>query len=255
MNLKTKLARLGITGNLYQVYLATMEQKEATISELAQRTSLPRTTTYDAVTKLEDFGLITITGPQRRRKVRANNPGILLEQLAAKRQLLKDLMPELQSMHNRLTGKPQIRFYEGEKGIVNVLWDSLRCRSGTLHATFAMKELQEVPGIEKINEYRDARIEQGIKMQVIRSAEKDTMDIWPTNSEELRELRFAPSSYNIAMTTLIYDNNVALISSKTENYGLIIESEEFATFQRSLFESLWTISQPDNHFDRTEPDK
>lgn len=248
MNLKTKLARLGITGNLYQVYLATMEQKEATISELAQRTSLPRTTTYDAVTKLEDFGLITITGPQRRRKVRANNPGILLEQLAAKRQLLKDLMPELQSMHNRLTGKPQIRFYEGEKGIINVLWDSLRCRSGILQATFAMAELQDVPGIEKINEYRDARIEQKIKMQVIRSAEKDTMDIWPTMHSELRELRFAPSHYNIAMTTLIYDNTVALISSKTENYGLIIESEEFAAFQRALFGSLWSISKSDNDF-------
>src|SRR5690625_545600 len=150
MNLKTKLARLGITGNLYQVYLATMEQKEATISELAQRTSLPRTTTYDAVTKLEDFGLITITGPQRRRKVRANNPGSLLEQLAAKRQLLKDLMPELQSMHNRLTGKPQIRFYEGEKGIINVLWDSLRCRSGILQATSQWLSCKRFLGLKKL---------------------------------------------------------------------------------------------------------
>lgn len=244
MNIKEKLARLGISGNLYKVYCAVMEQKESTVSTLATRAGLARTTTYDAVLRLEELGLVELSGTERRRTIVATNPGVLLEQIAAKRQLILDLLPELQSLHNRITGKPQMRFYEGEEGIQTVLWDSLRCQSGLLRATFSMSELQDTPGLDEIDRYRDERIAKGIKMQVIRSASRDTQNIWATVSEELRELRFTPPGLTVSMTTLIYDNNVALISSKRENYGLIIESEEFAAFQSTLFEALWRISTP-----------
>lgn len=244
MNIKDKLARLGISGNLYKVYCAVMEQKEATVSALASRAGLPRATTYDAVLRLQEHGLVELGGTERKRTVTAVNPGVLLEQIAAKRQLITDLLPELQSLHNQITGKPQMRFYEGEKGIQTVLWDSLRCHSGLLRATFSMSELQDIPGLDEINRYRDERVAKGLRMQVIRSASRDTQNIWATITEELRELRFTPPELTVSMTTLIYDNNVALISSTRENYGLIIESEEFARFQGTLFEALWRISLP-----------
>lgn len=41
----------------------------------------------------------------------------------------------------------------------------------------------------------------------------------------------------------IYGNTVALISSKRENYGLIIESEEYAAHQGMLFEAVWMASE------------
>src|SRR5690554_3095388 len=201
MNIKEKLARLGISGNLYKVYCAVMEQKESTVSTLATRAGLARTTTYDAVLRLEELGLVELSGTERRRTIVATNPGVLLEQIAAKRQLILDLLPELQSLHNRITGKPQMRFYEGEEGIQTVLWDSLRCQSGLLRATFSMSELQDTPGLDEIDRYRDERVAKGLKMQVIRSASRDTQDIWSTVTEELRELRYTPPGLTVSMTT------------------------------------------------------
>ncbi len=46
------------------------------------------------------------------------------------------------------------------------------------------------------------------------------------------------------MTQYVYDNKVAIISSRKENYGVIIESREFADLQSMLFEMLWNASTP-----------
>lgn len=42
------------------------------------------------------------------------------------------------------------------------------------------------------------------------------------------------------------NNNMSIILSKRENYGLIIESEDFARLQSVLFETLRAMSTPVN---------
>lgn len=244
MDLLDQLARLGIGGNLGKVYRAAIELGQVTVAELATHAGLPRTTTYDLVSRLEAEGLVEVVGPERRRSVIARDPSILLEYIEARRQMVTELLPQLRSVYNRAKGKPQIRFYEGEEGIRTVLWDSLCYKPKLIRATFSMSELREVPGLDEINAYRDERVALGIPMQVVRSRSHDIGDIWPMSSEELRELRFTPPELEVAMTTLIYGNCVALISSKRENYGLIIESEEYAAHQGMLFDALWSASQP-----------
>ena len=188
MDLEEKLGRLGISGNLYRVYRAAIELGEVPVSELAASTGLARTTTYDAVLRLEEEGLLKIEGVDRKRHVIAHDPSVLLEYVAARRVMVTEMMPELRSMYNQAKGKPKTRFYEGAEGIRTVLWDSLN-GPHSLRATFSMSELREVPGLEEINRYRDARIAKGIGMRVIRSRNRDTDDIWPASQKELRELR------------------------------------------------------------------
>ncbi|SUA59143.1 Uncharacterised protein [Oligella ureolytica] len=121
------------------------------------------------------------------------------------------------NLYNHAAGKPNIRFYEGLDGI---------------------------PGLDEIDRYFRARLEKKIFMRVIRSRSRDTKDIWPITDAELREVRLTPPALTLAMTTLIYGNTAALISSKRENYGLIIESEEYAAHQGMLFEAVWMASEP-----------
>lgn len=243
MDLEEKLARLGIGGSLYKVYRAAIELGTVSVAELAAGAGLPRTTTYDVVLRLEEEGLLRIDGAGRKRSVVPQDPSVLLEYVAARRAMVTEMMPELRSMYNHAKGKPKTRFYEGEEGIRTVLWDSLRAGL-PLRATFSMSELREVPGLEEIDRYRDARIAKGINMRVVRSRSRDTDDIWPTSEAELRELRWAPPDATVSMTTLIYGHCVALLSSKRENYGLIIESEEYSAHQSTLFDALWRVSTP-----------
>jgi HTH-type transcriptional regulator, sugar sensing transcriptional regulator len=46
------------------------------------------------------------------------------------------------------------------------------------------------------------------------------------------------------MTTWAYDDKVSFISSRRENFGIIIQSEEFSDLMNTLFAILWRVSKP-----------
>lgn len=252
-DMEEKLAKIGITGKLYKLYLAAVELGEAPVQEVAARAGLARTTAYDVLERLEQQELIRIEERQGRRYVVAEDPVGMLQRLELRKQVIGDLMPQIRSLYNRAKGKPQIRFYEGEEGIRTVLWDTLTCQSGVLRGILSMGELTETPGLEEMDAYIAARVEKGIKLQVLRSRAKDTEAIWASGMEELRELRYAPDSIVLGVTQYIYDDKVAIISSKRENYGLIMESEDFARLQTVLFENLWQLSTPAAELAKSEP--
>lgn len=245
MDIASKLAKIGISGALFKLYAAAIELGEAPISAVATRAGIVRTSAYDALGRLEQEGLVSLQTRKGRRYVIAQDPTVLLERLEGRRQMLDELMPQLRSMYNRAAGKPHIRFYEGEQGIITALWDTLTITSEpkVLRGILSMDELMQTPGMAEMERFIANRVQRDIWLKVIRSEQKDVDAIWPSNVEKLRDLRYAPPEMLLSMTTFIYDHRVCLISSKKENYGLIIESEEFSTMQTVLFDGIWGLSK------------
>jgi hypothetical protein len=157
--------------------------------------------------------------------------------------MVNDLVPELRSLFNSSPRKPRLRFHEGVEGIQRAIWATLECKSGVLLGILSMHELMEVPGDAWMDTYIAERVRRGIKLEVVRSHSRETMKVWPASKGELRELRYAPPGVDLGMTAYISDDTVTYVSSKNENYALTIESRELASLQRSLFKSLWAISQ------------
>jgi sugar-specific transcriptional regulator TrmB len=244
MNFEQQLATLGIEGKLYQAYVAALELGEASVQSVAQKAGLGRTTAYDLLSKLEKNGLIRIVITGKKQHVIAEDPVVFLRRLELQRQAVDDLVPQLRSIYNRSKSKPDIRFYEGEEGIRTVLWDTLSCRSKTLRGVLTMDELIDTSGRNEIDRFLAERVKRGISLRVLRSASKDTEKIWPSSTEELRELRYAPQAVLFSMTMFIYDDKVTFLSSKKENYGMIFQSEEFSRLHENLFEGIWAVSKP-----------
>ena len=241
---QSKLSKLGISGTLYRLYVAAIELGEAPISDVATHAGLVRTTAYDALSRLEEEGLVAIVKSGNKRIVVAEDPSVLLERIEARKQMLNEVMPELRSLYNRAKAKPRIRYYEGREGILIALKDTLSIKgtNPTLLGILSMDELREVPGLQEMENFIAARKEKGIWLRVIRSRTKDV----PQSGRRIQAICAISVSplrmFSCRLTTLIYDDKVCLISSMRENYGMIIESVEFATMQRQLFEALWMTS-------------
>lgn len=246
MDIAKKLATIGISGSLYKLYTAAIELGEAPIADVAARAGLVRTTAYDALNRLEHEGLVVLHNRHGKRYVEAQDPTVLLERLEGRRQMLDELMPQLRSMYNRAKGKPQIRFYEGIEGIRTALRDTLTVttKPKVIHGILSMEELMQTPGKEEMERFIEDRVSHGIWLNVIRSEQKDVEPVWPSSTKLMRSLRYCPAQMVLSMTTFIYDQRVCLISSREENYGLIIDSVEFATMQRTLFDAIWKLSRP-----------
>ena len=95
-----------------------------------------------------------------------------------------------------------------------------------------MQDLYDIPGKIYMDDYVERRVEKGIKLRVIRSEMKDVEEAWPASTKEKRELHYAPKDMIFPMTMYLYDNKVGIISTKNENFGMIIESKDFYETQK-----------------------
>ncbi|MBW5286949.1 transcriptional regulator TrmB [Burkholderia gladioli] len=109
----------------------------------------------------------------------------------------------------------------------------------------ANSELFRMPGYETIAGVVAKRVKSGVSLRIIRCGPADARDLWRSSERERRTLRFAPESFDTGITTYLYDDTVAFISSKAEHYALSIQSAEMTAFQTGLFEVPWAASTPD----------
>ncbi|HEX5514813.1 MAG TPA: helix-turn-helix domain-containing protein [Gammaproteobacteria bacterium] len=240
--LLNQLSRLGLSGKRGRFYLAALELGEAPVTAIATRAGIGRTTAYDILEGLLSEGLVTQVEKSGRLHVVAEDPAVFLRNLDERRRVIDEVLPEVQAVYSRSAFKPKVRYYAGVEGIRTVMEDTLTCRSGELCGILSMVELLKVPGEAYMRHNIQRRIAAGLKLRVVRNPAEEVNNIWLSLAEELREVRFSPSKEPFTMTTYIYDNKVACISSRQEDFALLIESVEFAGVQKALFETLWAAS-------------
>lgn len=246
MHIDRVLMELGFQDTEARFYLAALELGQAPVSDIAKKAEISRTNAYDVFARLLEQGLVTQMGGASGKTmlVVAEAPEQLLAIFEERRRKLQSVMPELLCLHNRSVTKPKVRFYQGVEGIKTVLNDTIACRSKNLRSILSIRDLYQVPGRVWMDDLVRRRIEARVFLRVIRSPINDLDDLWPDSSDDLRELRFAPSAFAFTMTTYIFDEKVAVISSQRENFAMTIESEEFTNLQGNLFEALWAVSEP-----------
>ncbi|CAG9179783.1 hypothetical protein LMG23992_04076 [Cupriavidus laharis] len=244
MELELAMHQLGIRGKLYNAYMASLELGEAPVNQVATRAGLGRTTAYSVIERLQEEGLVRLVDREDKRFVVPEDPNVLMRRLEARQRTLAELMPQLRSLYNSSRTKPEIRFYEGQDAVRTVLWDTLTAQSKHLRGVLSAAQLLESVGSVVMDEYIAKRVQAGIRLHVLRSSSQDIDALWPHADQQLRELRYAPEHITLAMTTYVYDDKVVMLSSKREDYGLIIQSHDFATLYAAMFDGLWAISQP-----------
>ncbi len=243
MDMEAQLQALGLDEKERRFYLAALQLGSASVTEVATRAGVSRTNGYDLLERLERRGLVAQEGEAAGvRRVLPEDPSVLIRDWERKRLMLDELVPELRSLYNGSPRKPRTRIYEGTEGIHRALWETLECRSKVLLGVLSMHELLEVPGSQWMDGFIAERVKRGIRLNVLRSPSRETESIWPSSGDELRELRYAPDDLDLGMTMYIADDKVTYVSSKEENYAMVIESRELASLNRSFFRSLWAVA-------------
>lgn len=236
------LKEFGLNEKEAKIYLALLEMGESKAHQIAKKTQIIRPTVYDILEKLSRDGLV---GSYEKRKIKhyvASDPEKIKRKLLEKQRAFDSLLPQLKSVYNTLKAKPKISFYEGVEGIKTVFEDTLNAQNKTLRGILSMEDLYKIPGKKFMDDYVKRRVDAGLRLRVIRSKAKEVASDWPGGPTENRDLRYPPVNMVFDMTTYIYDNKVGLISSVKENFGMIIESQEFSRNMGYLFEALWQIS-------------
>lgn len=243
MPIESTLSELGLKKSKGVVYLSALGLGPSSSQEIAEKSGLPRTTTIEVLERLVEMGLMSYVEHGRKREYTAEPPEKLKILLDERERRLKEVLPELKSMVSTKGRRPKVRMYEGLEGVKAVFEDTLTAKDRTLRGILSMADLYKVPGRRYMNDYVRRRISKGYSLCVIRSEQKEVEETWPTSVEEQRELRYAPADVLFPMTVYIYDNKVGIIGTEKENFGMIIESQDYYQTQKNLFELTWQVSR------------
>lgn len=239
------LLGLGLTRPQASTYLALLELEVVSVRKVAERTGINRGTTYEAIKALVTLGLASSRYTGKREYYSAESPEKIYDLIRDRRkeawhmmQDSKKIVPELLAQKTQTQGRPLVRYYENDEGVVTILRDVLQT-CGTLpvpeYFSYSSQPLRQYL-YRKFPSFTQRRIDEGIVVKVIAIGEGGEA----APASERKWLPISGSS-RFSSYTIIYGNKVALISVSNDYtpYGVVIEDKGTATMQRLLFEQLW----------------
>jgi sugar-specific transcriptional regulator TrmB len=239
------LASLDLKRNEALTYAALLELDSVSIRKIAVHTGINRGTTYEALKRLVIVGLASVNQRGEREYYTAESPEKIYDLIRDRRRDLLDasesaktVVSKLLAHHPRNEGRPLVRYYEGDDGIVTILKDVLQtCRDLKNPGYFAFSSSRVRQYLYRsFPQFTERRIAEGIAVKVIAVGEGGE----PAEASERKWLvpdtRTDNSSY-----TIIYGDKVAVVSVSNDliPYGVVTEDAGVAAMQRLLFNQLW----------------
>lgn len=234
MDLQKTLQNIGLSDKESKIYLTLLELNEALPSTISRKAGVKRPTTYVVLEQLQEKGLISHVKRGKTLYYRALNPHSLLEDQYQKYTDLEEALPELTSLHERYAARPQMTVFEGKKGLIKIMEDTLKTSTELL--CWADVELAVDTLKDYYPKYIKTKVERNIWLRGVFADTKTARKFKERGDEELREIYLVPKEkFPFKNEINIYDDKVAIISQR-DMVGVIIQNKDIADTQRAIFE-------------------
>jgi hypothetical protein len=237
------LTKAGLDEKQAKVYLACLELGKAKAPEIARKAELKRTTTYGILDELTGLGLVSFQQSGKIKWFKPADPLALSDMLADNQKIIQGALPELRNMFANRQIFPTVQLFEGREGIKRIYEDTLKCQSKKIQQIVKVKDFIDFPGGDFSRQYIRRRAEKGIVAYALHPASGDIHDkqYGEESQQWKRYVRYLPPDFFYASMIMLYDHKVAMMSTKSENFGFIIESKEFSAALKIQFEFMWKL--------------
>lgn len=246
-HLNSNLEKIGLSDKEAKVYLASLELGPANIQSLTDKSGIKRSTVYEMLDNLKSMGLIIESIKGKRKTYVASEPEKLKKNIHEKEQLLNQILPELRSLNNAGSIKPKITYYEGQAGLRQIYNLVLETTTKKVDWVSPIRSVMETVGEDFLEEYIEKRAKEKYWVRSVQITEEQVETYKYLNpktfNETFRKVRFSPPGLDIPNAMAIWDNKVAIMSSRKEGFGFIIESEDLLRSMRVFYELLWNASK------------
>ncbi len=244
--LENFLQQLGLSDKETTVYLSMLGLGENAVSTISQKSKLTRTTVYSILETLNRKGFINQIEKNRIKYYQAKRPELILamlDQRLRETNLQKihfqKLLPQFQALINRSTTQPKVRYFEGLEGIKQIYEDTLKEGKDKLAYSCA-PDVKNPELIAYLKNYTIRRAAKGLHARAIFPDTEAARTYAAQAKKYLLTTTLVPADkYPFKSEITIYSNKIAYISLIDSLHGVIIESEEIATTEKSIFELAW----------------
>ncbi len=238
---------IGLSPEESAVYTTLLSTGPSAARKITTVSGMKRGMVYKALSRLETLNLVEKRDPPSGVAIfYPAHPSALREALAKKqesflvvKESLEAALGPLTSAYNLASGRPNVRFFEGKKGMEEILDDSLYAKE-EIRSYLDVESIMAL--IPKINElYVSKREKLGIKKRGIIYDTPQNREIAAKYHTNITSSRFIP--WKIAPTQSImqiYDGKVSYLTLTPESMiGIIIEDPHIYATHKALFDSTW----------------
>ncbi|MDP3792973.1 MAG: helix-turn-helix domain-containing protein [bacterium] len=240
-----QLTSLGLSENEAKVYVAMLELGPATVLEISAKAGVNRPTTYVQIEALKKMGLISTQTKGKKQLFMAESPEQLefviereRKEIEQKKEELIKLLPGLTNLFNLAGEKPQVRFFEGEEGILKIQGEFLKTKADSIYGISDFDSVMELfPNFTSA--YSSKRAQRKIPSKLIYTSTKGSF-LKGSDEDFMRESKYvSKDKLSLGSDITIFGDKIAIMALKGKISGVIIEHKEMANSLRSVFELLW----------------
>jgi len=237
-----QLQDAGLNETEAKIYLAALELGETTVSRIARKSGIKRTTVYLSLENLKKRGLISQITKGSRKYVLAKDPRNLEKIVDEQKEAISSLIPELLNFSRNLDQKPQVRYFEGDEGLKEAIRDNVSYPNQELCLIYSEAYAEDFDESFFAEQIVPERLKKNISVRAILPDNPKTRLIEKDNEKALRQTKFIASSFfNLQIEIAVYGNSTVSIISFREKFALIITSPIVHSSMKSIFETMWSI--------------
>ncbi len=203
------LQQIGLSEKEAEIYVALLQYDNASVTDLAKKTRVNRTTIYPVLETLAKKGLVSEiqidtkthfqAEPPERLETFIERQKVVLDENSKR---LKDIIPQLKSIQRESGQKPVVKYFEGREGIISSVEEfySTTEKQGEFAYLIYPKDLiEEIFSKEETGKYRGQRLTKKIKSKVLYTYSKG--DLSSTEDGERKKLTANCISVHSILTT------------------------------------------------------
>lgn len=221
------LKSLGLSDKETKIYLANLQLGSSLVQKIANFAGMNRTSAYDLLKSLEQKGFVSYTIRSGKRSYQATQPNKIIHMLKEREELVKKILPELNSLSESVGKRPNVEVYTGKEGLKTIFedilndCDSFLCIASKNHLFKLFKYY--------FPHFVERRKKKGIKVKII-------SEVQPFDKKAAYKL----IKQKIKTATWLYNRKIAMISlEEKEPIGILINEKNFYNTQKMMFDLLW----------------
>ena len=229
------------------------------IQEIVTVSHIPRSSLYEVLRSLIALGIVEEVVHDTFKYFKALSISSLrhsLQEAVAKLDQQLTTINELERELTRLVAPPSvptaIRYHKGKAGARQIYWNTLKANE-TVYV-YSEWGRQKYVGHTFYENFADANRKRhttekvliNLSSEILQAIKQHTIPKEYGTRTRVEDIRVLDSkTARIVGDTMIYNNIYAQVYLRNANiHGFEIESEEFVSTQRSIFETLWRVAKP-----------
>lgn len=237
-----KLMPLGLNEKEAKVYVALLESGRTSAYALAGRAGIKKPTTYVILGQLIEKGLAVEIPRERKQLFAARPPEEFFAEAHRRLSVAEQLLPDLNALYQQLDiSKVRTMHYDGVNGMRQALWYHAEDLIGKEMVGFfgsgkqASKELFNL-----FDEWNADFTKRNISLRGVTTWDESIRALFEKHGDtHFQDIRFFPLDKFSGNVTICAGYDFVCINLIGATQSVIVESKEFASTFRQIFELVW----------------